>query len=100
MAHNQNLTQPFSVASRGRLPHIGRVDNLHFNLDEHFLLASIFWSAVASGYWIYGWKQKSWIPLLGGAVMMAVSFFMPALTMSLACILTMVAVWWLLRQGY
>jgi hypothetical protein len=82
------------------LPHIGDVENLPINLDEHFLLASIFWSGIASGYWIYGWKQKSWIPLAGGAVMMAASFFMPALTMSLVSLLTMFAVWWLLKQGY
>jgi hypothetical protein len=68
------------------------------NLDEHFLWASVFWSAIASGYWIYGWKQKSWIPLAGGGVMMAVSFFMPALTMSLVCLLTMYGVWWLMKR--
>lgn len=70
------------------------------NFDEHFLWASVIWSGVASGYWIYGWRQKSMIPLAGGGVMMAVSFFAPALTMSLVCLLTMFAVWWLLRQGY
>jgi hypothetical protein len=82
------------------LPHIAPVENMHFNLDEHFIWASMLWGAIASGYWIYGWKQKSWVPLAGGAVMIAVSFFMPALTMSLVCILTMTAVWWLMRKGY
>jgi hypothetical protein len=70
------------------------------NLDAHFLLASVFWSGVASGYWIYGWKQKSWIPLAGGAVMMGASFFMPALTMSLVSIAVIFAVWWLMKHGY
>jgi multidrug transporter EmrE-like cation transporter len=73
---------------------------LIMNLDAHFLLASVFWSGVASGYWIYGWKQKSWIPLAGGAVMMGVSFFMPALTMSLVSIAVIFAVWWLMKRGY
>ena len=59
----------------------------------------MFWSAIASGYWIYGWKQKSWIPLAGGVVMMAVSFFMPALTMSLVCLVTMYGVWWLMKRN-
>jgi len=68
------------------------------NLDEHFLLASVLWGGIASGYWIYGWKQKSWIPLAGGAAMMAASFFMPALTMSLVSILIMVGVWWMLKH--
>jgi len=68
------------------------------NLDEHFLLASVFWGGIASGYWVYGWKQKSWIPLAGGAAMMGASFFMPALTMSLVSILIMVGVWWMLKH--
>jgi hypothetical protein len=69
------------------------------NLDAHYLLASVFWSGVASGYWIYGWKQKSWIPLAGGAVMMG-ACFLPALTMSLVSIAVIFAVWWLMKHGY
>jgi hypothetical protein len=68
------------------------------NMDEHFLLASVWWGGIASGYWVYGWKQKSWIPLAGGAAMMAASCFMPALTMSLVSILIMVGVWWLMKR--
>jgi hypothetical protein len=70
------------------------------SLNEHFLWASMFWSAIASGYWIYGWRQKSWIPLAGGAAMMAASFFLPALTMSLASIVIIVIVYWLIKKGY
>lgn len=73
---------------------------MNLNLDEHFLLASIFWSAIASGYWIYGWRQKSFIPLIGGAVMMAAACFLPALLMTLASIATMFGVWWFMKQGY
>jgi hypothetical protein len=69
-------------------------------LDEHFLWASMFWGAIAGGYWIYGWRQKSAIPLADGAIMAAVSFFLPALPMSLVCMATMFGVWWLLRHGY
>jgi hypothetical protein len=68
------------------------------NLDAHFLLASIFWSGIASGYWLYGMRQKSWIPLAGGAAMMGASFFMPALTMSLVSILIMVGVWYMMTR--
>ena len=68
--------------------------------DEHFLWASVFWGAVASGYFIYGWRQKAAVPLAGGAAMTAVSFFLPALWMSLASIAIIFAVWWLLKQGY
>jgi len=69
-------------------------------LNQTFLLANCLWGAVASGYMIYGWRQRSLIPFLGGFAMMGVSCFAPALTMSLASIAIMFAVWWLLKQGY
>jgi hypothetical protein len=69
-------------------------------LNQNFLLANCFWGAVASGYMIYGWRQRSAIPLLGGFVMLGVSCFAPALTMSAASIAIMFAVWWLMKQGH
>ena len=69
-------------------------------LNQNFLLANCFWGAVASGYMIYGWRQRSLIPFLGGLAMLAVSCFTPALTMSLASIVIVFVVWWLARQGY
>jgi hypothetical protein len=69
-------------------------------LNQKFLWASMIWSAIASGYLIYGWRQKAAIPLVGGGIMMTVSWFMPALPMSLVCLATMAAVYWLLKQGY
>jgi hypothetical protein len=68
-------------------------------LDQNFLLANCFWGAVASGYMIYGWRQRSLIPFLGGFAMMAVSCFAAALTMSAASIAIMFAVWWLMKRG-
>ncbi|HEV2456626.1 MAG TPA: hypothetical protein VGY98_20355 [Verrucomicrobiae bacterium] len=67
---------------------------------ESFLFASVFWSAVASGYVIYGWRQRAMIPLFAGILMSVISFIVPALPMSLICIALMVGVWWLVRQGY
>jgi hypothetical protein len=72
-------------------------DNL---TNERFLWASMLWGAVASGYFIYGWRQKSAIPLAGGAAMTFASFLLPALWMSLACIAVMVIVWWLMKEGH
>ena len=37
--------------------------------SEDFLMASLFWGSVASGYLIYGWRQKAAPALAGGAVM-------------------------------
>jgi hypothetical protein len=70
------------------------------SLNQNFLWASLIWGSIASGYIIYGWRQRATIPLIGGVVMTVASIFAPALTMSLVCILAMFAVWWLLRQGY
>jgi len=69
-------------------------------VDQHAMWASCLWGGIAGGYWVYGMKQKSLIAFLGGVAMMAASFMLGALTMSLVCIVAMFAVWWLLRQGY
>jgi hypothetical protein len=69
-------------------------------INQNFLWASLIWGSIGSGYFIYGWKQRATIPLVGGVVMTAVSFFAPALTMSLVCIAVMFAVWWLMKNGY
>lgn len=84
------------MASGSVLRHIRR---MHL-LNERFLWASMLWGAVASGYWIYGWRQKSAIPLAGGAVMMIASCCLSALVMTLACLAVMGIVYWLVRQGY
>jgi len=67
-------------------------------LNQNFLLANCVWGGVASGYMIYGWRQRSLIPFLGGFAMMAVSCLAPALTMSVLSIAIMFAVWWLMKQ--
>jgi len=67
--------------------------------DEHFLWASVIWGAVASGYVVYGWRQKAGLPLAAGAVMTGASFFLPALWMSLACVAVMFATWWLMKHS-
>ena len=69
-------------------------------MNESFLWASLFWGAVASGYVLYGWRQKAPMPFAGGALMTILTFVLPALWMSLASIAIMYAVWWLCKQGY
>lgn len=70
-------------------------------LNEHYLWASCLWGAIAGGYLVYGWRQKALIPFLGGLAMTVASFLIiSALLMSLASLVIMFAVWWLLKQGY
>ena len=70
------------------------------NIDQSALWASCLWGAVASGYCVYGWKQKSIIPWLGGFAMTAACFMSSALWMSVASVVAMVGTWWLMKQGY
>ena len=70
-------------------------------LNTNFLLASLLWGSIGLGYFIYGKKQQSLSPMVGGIVMIGVSYFVgSALLMSLICILLIVAVYVLLRRGY
>jgi hypothetical protein len=74
--------------------------NLIGSVNQHALWASCLWGAIAGGYCLYGWKQKSMIPWLGGIAMTAACFMSSVLWMSLISVAAMFAVWWLMRQGY
>lgn len=70
-------------------------------LDAKFLFASLLWGSIGVGYFIYGKKQQAMIPMIGGLVMIALSYFVGSwFWMSLACIGLMAAIYWLVRQGY
>ena len=66
-----------------------------------FLFASLLWSSVGSGYWIYGKKQQSLTAMSGGILMFAASCLISsALLMSLACVGIGGVVYFLMRLGY
>ena len=76
-----------------------RFGRIMFN--THFLFASLIWGSVGVGYFIYGKRQRSWLPMLGGVLMIAASYFVgSALMMSLICAGVIVAIYILLKQGY
>jgi hypothetical protein len=64
------------------------------------LIASVIWGAIGSGFAIYGWKQKSMIPLFGGIAITAGSYFFAnsAWIMSLFSIAAIAAIIWLSRN--
>lgn len=65
------------------------------------LLASLVWGSVGFGYFVYGKKQGSWIPMVGGVLMMVLSYLVSsALLMSLICIGLMAVVYVSLKRGY
>jgi hypothetical protein len=93
---------PSPSPKRNKFLIIFRVNNL-LNIggwSESYLWASMIWSTIAMGYLVYGKKQQSMIPFIGGVLMTAVAFLVSPLLMSLICIVIMFGVWWLLRQGY
>jgi hypothetical protein len=70
-------------------------------LNANFLFASLIWGSIGFGYFIYGRKQASWVPLAGGILMMVASYFIgSALLMSLVGLGIMVLVYVLLRKGW
>ena len=73
---------------------------LSLNLfDPKYLFASLIWSSVGLGYFIYGKKQQEIFPLLAGLAMIAISFFVAsALFMSIICLALMAAVYFLMKR--
>jgi hypothetical protein len=70
-------------------------------LDASFLFASLIWGAIGTGFFIFGWKQKSSIPLAGGLLLVVVSYFISsAVYMSAACTLILIVMYWMKKQGY
>jgi hypothetical protein len=69
--------------------------------NANFLFASLLWGSVGLGYFIYGKKQTSWPPMIGGVLMIGLSYFAgSALLMSLGCVGLGAAVYVLLKRGF
>jgi hypothetical protein len=70
-------------------------------LNANYLFASLIWGSVGMGYFIFGKKQQSYVPMFAGLVMIGVSYFVgSALVMSLICGAIIAAVYVLVKQGY
>ena len=66
-----------------------------------FLFASLLWGSIGVGYFIYGRKRQSLGAVVGGILMVGVSYCVSsALLMSLICVLVMLGVYGLARRGY
>jgi hypothetical protein len=68
--------------------------------SANFLFASLVWGSVGMGYFVYGKKQQSFSAMLGGILMMGMSYVISsALLMSLLCVGTGAATYFLVRRG-
>ena len=71
-------------------------DNL---LNAHYLVASLIWSSVGLGLFIYGKKQQSMVPLFGGLLLIGLTYFIDsAVYLSLAAIALLAGAYWLKKQ--
>ena len=65
-----------------------------------FLFASLLWGSIGMGYFIFGKRRQSTSAMAGGILMMAGSYFIgSALWMSLASLVTIAAVYFLVKSG-
>jgi hypothetical protein len=70
-------------------------------LDEHFLLALLWWGSVAGGYLLYARKQREIPPFLGGVVMMGASFLVVSwFWMSVICLAMVAGVYLVMKRGH
>ncbi len=68
--------------------------------NTNFLFASLVWGSIGVGYFIYGRKQRSGIPMAGGVLMIGASYFAGSvLSMSAICLGVIALVYLLLRHG-
>ena len=69
--------------------------------SPHSLVASLIWGSVGVGFFVYGKKQQSLVPLFGGLLLIGVSYFIEsALYMSLAAAALLIGIYWLKKLGY
>ncbi len=62
------------------------------------LFASLIWGSVGLGFAIYGKRQRAAVPLVGGVLLMGISYAISsALYMSLAGAVLVAGIFWLRR---
>ena len=67
-------------------------------MDPLSLFASVVWGSVGLGFLIYGRKRRRPVPAIGGIALMAVSYFMKPMTLSLSGIAIIAAIYYLSKR--
>ena len=66
--------------------------------NASFLFASLIWGSIGVGFAIYGKKQRAMAPLVGGILLIAISYLISsALLMSLMGVVLIVGIVWVGR---
>ena len=70
------------------------------DLNANTLIASLVWGSIGVGFFIYGKRQRSAIPLFGGILLVGISYFInSAAYMSLAGISLCAGIYFLRDYG-
>lgn len=68
-------------------------------LNANTLIASLLWGSIGVGFFVYGKKQREWIPLAAGVALIGISYFIANwLWMSLASCAVIAGTWLAVRQ--
>ncbi len=68
------------------------------HMDPLSLYASLVWGTVGFAFFIYGKKRKRQVPLIGGIVIMAVSYFLKPMALSLTSVAVMAAIYFFSKR--
>ena len=61
-----------------------------------YLFAALVWGSIGLGFAIYGKRQRAMVPLLGGILLMGISYLISsALYMSLVGVMLVAGIFWL-----
>ena len=68
--------------------------------NSSYLFAALIWGSIGLGFAIYGKRQKAMAPLLGGILLMGISYLISsALFMSLVGVILVAGILWFERYG-
>jgi hypothetical protein len=68
--------------------------------NASYVFAALIWGSIGLGFAIYGKRQRAMAPLLGGVLLMGISYLISsALYMSLAGLALLGGIWWLGRYS-
>lgn len=67
-------------------------------MEDYGLLVSLLFGLVGMGMFVYGRKDGRFVPLVAGALLMVVPYFIPSWLAQLAVCSVLTAVPWIVRE--
>ncbi len=67
-------------------------------MDPLSLFASLVWGSVGFAFLVYGKKRRRPVPIIGGIAIMAVSYFLKPMALSLTSVAVIAAIYFLSKR--